>query len=140
MSAEIDGLQELVDKLSKLTDDKFVDKLQKKALKPQADGILRQMQSVTPVSTRRNIHGIDAEGIVTYRYNNKGGYKIGITNQSGHGADYWEQIRGVWFQQWKTDEPNFHWWTRLLDSNKKQWLEEARESVKIALQEYLDSL
>ena len=140
MSAEIDGLQELVDKLNKLTDDKFVDKLQKKALKPQADGILRQMQGVTPVSTRRNIHGIDAEGIVSYSYSGYKGYKIGISNMNGHGADYWTQIRGVWFQQWKTDEPNYGWWTKLLDANKKRWLEEARESVKIALQEYLNSL
>ena len=46
----------------------------------------------------------------------------------------------VWFQNFKTDEPNFGWWTKLLEANKQKWLEEARESVKVALQEYLNSL
>jgi len=46
----------------------------------------------------------------------------------------------VWFQNFKTDEPNFGWWTKLLEANKQKWLEEARESVKKALQEYLNSL
>lgn len=140
MSASIEGLQELVDKVSKLTDDKITEKIQKKELKKHADSILRQMEDVTPVSKVRNIHGIDAENIVSYSYSGYKGYKIGITNQGGHGDAYWNQIRGVWFQQWKTDEPNYGWWTKLLDANKKQWLEEARESVKIALQEYLNSL
>lgn len=140
MSASIEGLQELVDKISILEDEKIAEKIQRESLKKNADMILRQMEDVTPVSKVRDIHGIDAENIVSYSYSGYKGYKIGITNQGGHGADYWEQIRGVWFQQWKTDEPNYGWWTKLLDTNKKQWLEDARESVKIALQKYLDSL
>lgn len=93
MSASIEGLQELIDKLEGLTDEKFVTKVQKQALKPEAESILKQMQGVTPVSTRRNIHGIDAEGIVAYRYNGAGGYQIGISNMNGHGTLYWEQIK-----------------------------------------------
>lgn len=140
MSASIEGLQELVDKVNKLTDDKITEKIQREALKPHAESILKDMKGVTPVSTVRNIHGIDAENIVRYSYDGYKGYKIGITNQGGHGGDYWTQIRGVWFQNFKTDEPNFGWWTKLLEANKQKWLEEARESVKKALQEYLNSL
>ena len=140
MSVQVKGLQELVDKLESLTDEKVVTQIQKKALKKKANGLLREMQNETPVSTVRDIHGIDAENIVRYSYDGYKGYKIGITNQGGHGGDYWTQIRGVWFQNFKTDEPNFGWWTKLLEANKQKWLEEARESVKKALQEYLNSL
>ena len=74
--------------------EKSVEKIQKKALKPHAESILKDMKGVTPVSTVRNIHGIDAENIVRYSYDGYKGYKIGITNQGGHGGDYWTQIRG----------------------------------------------
>lgn len=94
MSASIEGLQELVDKVNKLTDDKITEKIQREALKPHAKSILRDMQGVTPVSTVRDIHGIDAENIVSYSYSGYKGYKIGISNMNGHGDAYWQQIRG----------------------------------------------
>ena len=136
----IEGLQALVDKLEKITDEKMVTKMQKEALKPVAEQILEEMRSQTPVSTRRNIHGIDAEGIFAFRYDGRAGFKVGLTNQGGHGTDYWEQIRGVWFQNFKTDEPNFGWWTNMYHSRKERWYKEARENVRKALSEYLNSL
>jgi hypothetical protein len=90
----IEGLQALVDKLEKITDEKMVTKMQKEALKPVAEDILDEMKSKTPVSTRRNIHGIDAEGIFAFRYDGRAGFKVGLTNMGGHGTLYWEQIRG----------------------------------------------
>ena len=136
----IEGLQELVNKLEKLTDDKLVAKIQKDALKPVAEDILSEMKAETPVSTRRNIHGIDAEGIFAFRYDGRAGFKVGLTNQGGHGDLYWEQIRGVWFQNYKIDEPNYGWWTRMYQGRKERWYREARESARKALKEYLDSL
>lgn len=136
----IEGLQALVDKLEKITDEKMVTKMQKEALKPVAENILDEMKSKTPVSTRRNIHGIDAEGIFAFRYDGRAGFKVGLTNMGGHGTDYWEQIRGVWFQNFKTDEPNFGWWTNMYHSRKEAWYREARENVRKALSEYLNSL
>lgn len=93
MSVQVKGLQELVDKLESLTDEKVVTQIQKKALKKKANGLLREMQNETPVSTVRDIHGIDAENIISFRYDSRAGYRIGITNQGGSGADYWEQIK-----------------------------------------------
>ena len=48
------------------------------------------MKSVTPVSSIRNIHGIDAENIINFTYNGLGGYNIGLNNA---GVD-WERTRG----------------------------------------------
>ena len=136
----IEGLQALVDKLEKITDEKMVTKMQKEALKPVAEKVLEEMKSQTPVSTRRNIHGIDAEGIFAFRYDGRAGFKVGLTNMGGHGTDYWNLIRGVWFQNFKTDEPNFGWWTNMYNSRKEAWYREARENVRKALSEYLNSL
>ena len=133
----IEGLQALVDKLEKITDEKMVTKMQKEALKPVAEQVLEEMKSKTPVSTRRNIHGIDAEGIFAFRYDGRAGFKVGLTNQGGHGTDYWEQIRGVWFQNFKTDEPNYGWYTKFYNEHKEEWLEQCREHIKIAVNEYL---
>ena len=136
----IEGLQELIDKLESLTDERLVTKLQKQALKPVADDILKEVKEKTPVSTVRNIHGVDAENIFAFRYDGRAGYKVGLTNQGGTGADYWEQIRGVWFQNFKIDEPNYGWWTNMYHSQKERWYKEARESVRKALSEYLNGL
>ena len=136
----IEGLQELVNKLESITDEKMVTKMQKEALEPVAKMVLSTMISETPVSTRRNIHGVDAEGIFAFRYDGRAGFKVGLTNQGGHGTDYWEQIRGVWFQNFKIDEPNYGWWTNMYNSKKEKWYSVARENVRIALKEYLDSL
>ena len=90
MSCSITGLQELVDRVENLTTPKMVRDIQKKALLPVAKSILNEMKGVTPVSFRRNIHGIDAENIINFTYNGLGGYNIGLNNA---GVD-WERTRG----------------------------------------------
>ena len=133
MSCSITGLQELVDRVENLTTPKMVKDIQKKALLPVAKSILNEMKGVTPVSSRRSIHGIDAENIISFRYNGLGGYNIGLNNA---GAD-WERTRGLWFQNFKTDEPNYGWFDNFARGNKKRWLNEARDNVKVALYAYL---
>ena len=133
MSFSITGLQELVDRVENLTGPKMVRDMQKKALLPVAKSILNEMKGVTPVSPRRSIHGIDAENIISFTYNGLGGYNIGLNNA---GAD-WERTRGLWFQNFKTDEPNYGWFDNFARGNKDRWLNEARENVKIALYAYL---
>lgn len=137
---EVIGLKELINKMEALGEENLSKRLQKKALEPVAEKVLDDMKSVTPVSTRRNIHGITAENLFQFSYNGGGGYKVGITNQGGHGDAYWELIRGVWFQNFKTDEPNFNWYTDLKNSNMDRWRKECRENCKKALAEYLNSL
>lgn len=133
MSCSITGLQELVDRVENLTTPKVVKDIQKKALLPVAKSILNEMKGVTPVSPRRSIHGIDAENIISFRYNGLGGYNIGLNNA---GAD-WERTRGLWFQNFKTDEPNYGWFDNFARGNKDRWLNEARDNVKVALYAYL---
>ena len=133
MSCSITGLQELVDRVESLTDPKMVRDMQKKALLPVAKSILNEMKSVTPVSSRRNIHGIDAENIISFTYNGLGGYNIGLNNA---GVD-WERTRGLWFQNFKTDEPNYGWFDNFSRGNKDRWLNEARDNVRMALYTYL---
>ena len=133
MSCSITGLQELVDRVENLTTPKVVRDIQKKALLPVAKSILNEMKGVTPVSSRRNIHGIDAENIINFTYNGLGGYNIGLNNV---GAD-WERTRGLWFQNFKTDEPNYGWFDNFARGNKDRWLNEARDNVKVALYTYL---
>lgn len=137
---EVVGLKGLIDKMEELGNENLAKRLQKQAIEPVAKQVLDEMKSVTPVSTRRNIHGITAENLFQFSYNGGGGYKVGITNQGGHGDAYWELIRGVWFQNFKTDEPNFGWYTKFKEANMDKWKQECRESCKKALAEYLNSL
>lgn len=92
---EVVGLKGLIDKMEELGNENLAKRLQKQAIEPVAKQVLDEMKSVTPVSTRRNIHGITAENLFQFSYNGGGGYKVGITNQGGHGDAYWELIRGV---------------------------------------------
>ena len=133
----VEGLQEVIDKLERLTDDRLTRTIQRRALKDVAEMVLNQMKSVTPVSRVRNIHGIDAEGIYSYTSKGKAGFEIGLSNQGGHGEEYWDQIRGVWFQNFKTDEPNYGWYTTFYNKNKEKWMKQCREHIKIAVNEYL---
>ena len=90
MSCSITGLQELVDKVSKLTDDRVVSQMQKKALEPVAKSILNEMKAVSPVSYRTPLHGRDEEKIVRFTYQRIGGYKIGLNNMNSN----WNVTRG----------------------------------------------
>ena len=135
MKIEIEavGLQELINKLDSASDEKMTAKVQKQALKPVADKILNEIKMVTPVSKVRSIHGIDAEMIKAFTRSGYKGFDVGITNQ---GQD-WERIRGVWFQNWKIDEPNYGWFTNYKAKAINSWEQEVRESVKIAVISYL---
>ena len=129
----VEGLQEVIDKLQRLTDDRLARTIQRRALKDVAEMVLNQMKHVTPVSTVRNIHGIDAENILSFTRKGSAGYKIGLSNMNGD----WERTRGLWFQNFKTDEPNYGWYTNFYNEHKEEWLEQCREHVKIAVNEYL---
>lgn len=129
----VEGLQEVIDKLQRLTDDRLARTIQRRALKDVAEMVLNQMKHVTPVSSVRNIHGIDAENILSFTRKGSAGYKIGLSNMNGD----WERTRGLWFQNFKTDEPNYCWYTKFYNEHKEEWLEQCREHIKIAVNEFL---
>ena len=126
MSAEIEGLQELIDKLSQI-DEKLNNKMSRGALKEVAQQIKDDMKSVAPVSTERNIHGVDA--IDVGKISSSGGYtntKVGLSTMMN--GD-WEQIRGLWFQNFKTDEPNFGWFDNFKNENAPKYKEALKEKL-----------
>ena len=129
----VEGLQEVIDKLQRLTDDRLARTIQRRALKDVAEMVLNQMKHVTPVSTVRYIHGIDAENILSFTRKGSAGYKIGLSNMN---VD-WTRTRGLWYQNFKTDEPNYGWYTNFYNEHKEEWLEQCREHIKIAVNEYL---
>ena len=86
----VEGLQEVIVKLQRLTDDRLARTIQRRALKDVAEMVLNQMKHVTPISTVRNIHGIDAENIISFTRKGSAGYKIGLSNMN---VD-WERTRG----------------------------------------------
>lgn len=132
----VEGLQELINKLEELTGDKLTKKLQKEAIEDVAKKVLEDMKVITPVSKVRTIHGIDAEGISSFSRGRSAGYKVGLSNMNGD----WERVRGLWFQNFKIDEPNYGWYTNFYNQNKERYYKMCRERVKEAVARYLESL
>lgn len=96
---EEEGFDLVISKLNELADLGFKE-CAKEPLKNVAEEVYRDMYNSAPVSTVRNIHGIDAIGKSKMRMS-KNGYNfyisVGISQTiqgGGSGADYWETIRG----------------------------------------------
>ena len=93
-------------------------RLQKEiVLKAVAKEVLNDMQTIAPKSPRHSVHGADIMEMVTFSKRGRKGYEIGLTNQ-GLG-DKWSISRGLWFQEYKTDEKNYQWFTKWIKSVKK---------------------
>ena len=73
--------------------------------------VLNDMQTIAPKSPRHSVHGADIMEMVTFSKRGRKGYEIGLTNQ-GLG-DKWSISRGLWFQEYKTDEKNYQWFTNI---------------------------
>ena len=140
MSCTIEGLNELIDKLNTM-DEKLTNRIAKNVIKEVAENIKEDIKFVAPVSTERNIHGIDAidVGKIT---KSKGyiGTKVGFSESiraGGSGADYWTTVRGLWYQNFKTDEPNFGWYDENIKSQKEQYRQALMELLKIEITDIL---
>lgn len=140
MSCTIEGLNELIEKLN-VMDEKLTNRIAKNVIKEVAEDIKEDIKSVAPVSTERNIHGIDAidVGKIT---KSKGyiGTKVGFSESiraGGSGADYWTTVRGLWYQNFKTDEPNFGWYDKNIKSQKEQYRQALMDLLKIEITDIL---
>ena len=140
MSCTIEGLNELIEKLNTM-DEKLTNRIAKNVIKEVAENIKEDIKFVAPVSTERNIHGIDAidVGKIT---KSKGyiGTKVGFSESiraGGSGADYWTTVRGLWYQNFKTDEPNFGWYDENIKSQKEQYRQALMELLKIEITDIL---
>ena len=122
MKATEQGFDLIIKRLDELTDIGFKE-CAKPALKKTAERVKNDMVSAAPVSTRRDIHGRDAINTSSMRIGKYNLYMdVGFSsNMRGHGSDYWTQVRGLWFQEYKTDEPNFGWYTKAVKSNQNSY-------------------
>lgn len=133
----IEGIDELINELQKLSDDKTVEKIQKKALKPVAEEIYKDMVQEAPVSKDRNVHGVDLLDVIGFNRKN-GRYEVGLTNQVG--KNNWEIARGIYFQNYTTNAKHFGWFDNWIKNNKKDYEKKAKESVIEALKDEIKYL
>lgn len=135
----ITGLDKLNAKLESLSDSE-IKRMNKKVLEDVADEVKNDLKNTAPVSKVRNIHGRDAIEKGKVMSSSVGGQYVEVGLKeilNGHGADYWTQIRGLWFQNFKTDEPNYHWFDDFKNSNKNEYLQELKKGLKEALDKKL---
>nr|DAQ51913.1 MAG TPA: hypothetical protein [Caudoviricetes sp.] len=119
-----EGFDEVMKKLENLAD-YVIEDASKKTLKNFSKYMKGEMISVAPVSKVRNIHGyecIDTSNMRVSRQKYNFYISVGLseTIRNGTGADYWHQIRGLWFQNFKTDEPNYNWFEKNFRTESKK--------------------
>ena len=140
MSCTCEGLEELIQKLNVLNE-KLSGNLAVKCVKEVANDIKSDMLSVAPVSTERSVHGIDAIDVGKIRRSK--GYvrtEVGfstIIRNGGSGTDYWTLVRGLWFQNYKTDEPNYGWFEKGVRSNKEVYRQALMDMLAEEIKQYL---
>lgn len=129
MSVSIRGLDELMQKLETITSQSEIRKLEKEALAPVAEKIKSDLKDISPVSTERDIHAVD---FIDFKFDK--GYKIGLDSS----VDF-DISRSLWFQNYATSYRtiHFHWFFNFIDENKNNYLDEARENLKKAIEQKL---
>ena len=126
MSCTCEGLDELILKLNSLNKN-LTNRVAKHSVQKVAEKIKNDMIDVAPVSTERDVHGISLIDVGKIRIS-KGYVKteVGfstIIRAGGGGADYWTVVRGLWFQNYRTCEPNYGWYEKGVRSNKEVYRE-----------------
>lgn len=129
MSVSVKGLDELMQKLETITSQSEIRKMEKEALAPVAEKIKSDLKDIAPVSTERPVHAVD---YIDFKFEK--GYKIGLDSS----VDF-DISRSLWFQNYATSyrTTHFHWFFNFIDENKNNYLDEARENLKKAIQQKL---
>lgn len=139
MTMEEEGFDELIKKLNSLSEGALKE-CAKPALKNVAEKVSEDMKSCAPVSTVRDIHGVDYIGKTGIRTAKSGYYSytdVGFsTTISGHGEAYWNAVRGLWFQEFKIDEPNYGWYSRNILAKKDVYQKELEENLIIQIRQH----
>ena len=134
-----EGFDRLINKLNNLSDAGFKE-CARPALTDTATKLSTDIKAYAPVSTVRTIHGVDYIGKTGIRTAKSGYYfyaDVGFsTTIRGHGEDYWTAVRGLWFQEFKTDEPNFGWYSRNILSKKNKYQDVLEENLIIQVRRH----
>ena len=91
--------------------------------------IKQDLKDIAPVSTERDVHAVN---YIDFKFDK--GYKIGLDSS----VDF-DISRSLWFQNYATSyrTTHFHWFFNFIDENKNNYLDEARENLKKAIQQKL---
>ena len=129
MSVSVRGLDVLMRKLETIASPTEIKKLEKESLKPVAEKIKSDLKDIAPVSTERDVHAVD---YIDFKFEK--GYKIGLDSSVD-----WDIAKSLWFQNYATSyrTTHFHWFFNFIDENKNNYLDEARENLKKAIQQKL---
>ena len=129
MSVSVKGLDELMAKLETITSQAEIRKMEKEALAPVAEKIKQDLKDIAPVSTERDVHAVS---YIDFKFEK--GYKIGLDSSVD-----WDIAKSLWFQNYATSyrTTHFHWFFNFIDENKNNYLDEARENLKKAIQQKL---
>ena len=140
MSCTCEGLEELIFKLNALNKN-LTNRVAKHSVQKVAEKIKHDMISVAPVSTERDVHGISLIDVGKIRTSKgyvktEAGFSTIIRAGSGS-ADYWTVVRGLWYQNYKTDEPNFGWFEKGVRSNKEVYRQALMELLAKEIKPFL---
>lgn len=139
ITMEEEGFDRLIEKLNNLSEVAFKE-CARPALKDASEKLKKDMKSCAPVSTVRDIHGVDYIGKTGIRTAKSGYYSytdVGFsTIISGHGSDYWTAVRGLWFQEFKMDEPNYGWYSRNILAKKDVYQKVLEENLIIQIRRH----
>ena len=119
----------------------LTNRVAKHSVQKVAEKIKHDMISVAPVSTERDVHGISLIDVGKIRTSKgyvktEAGFSTIIRAGSGS-ADYWTVVRGLWYQNYKTDEPNFGWFEKGVRSNKEVYRQALMELLAKEIKPFL---
>ncbi len=125
MSAKIEGINELINKLDGAFSQQEINKMQKDALKPTAEEIKNDMKSLAPVCDESERHGRD---VISIKFNKK--YEIGLWSQ-----DDFEVWRSLWFSEYGSPTNMYYkgWFSNWINQEGNKYEQEARDNLKKAI-------
>lgn len=141
MGIEVKGLQELIDLVEELSDEKTLQKICKDEVIKVGEQVLSDMIREFPTAKSHVLHGInylELDKITT----KDGGIKlpVGIRDMNTKGS--WSTTRGLWFTQYVGNQhgaksPNEGYYEDFYKSHKDEYDKELNESISKALDDFI---
>ncbi|MBO5384910.1 hypothetical protein J6A64_01220 [bacterium] len=137
----VTGLQELIDLTEKLGGEDAIVDVSKPVLKNYAAKIATDLRTEAPIDLRtpgKTKHGRQAtKQYATVKKRGKVIQPVGLKSILSNPGES-DFKRGLWFQQFKTDEPNFGWWTRFVERTRAKYSDAIVQDLKKEYQDFID--
>lgn len=131
----ISGMKELMNQLAEL--EKVGERVKDDIVRECAEDVKEHLVSVAPVdASNKGHHGNEFIQVKQLRdgYSN-GSFYVDIGLSDNKGEKNWEIWRGLWFQEYKTDEPNFGWMTKAFKEVKAPVQRKMRKKLRDRIEE-----